>query len=576
MRNLFFTTRTLVLCLVALSTQTPVLAFVTVGNTADCDFDNLFTAYNDSDPEVRVTSEQVHTNNFTIEKIKIFKGGYDTCLDAEQDQIGATKTRWSGLNALNNTVVNIDANLAILSTVIFERFEFHDGNNTSVAEAGGIKVSGNSNLVLIDSIVRDNRGNEGGGIHVTGAQARLTLQNTLVQDNEATGYGGGIYCTNDARVIMDDRSSLYNNTATLHGGGLFADSLCLIDSASGIRVDNGPAEGISGNVAQKGGGLYLQAGAVINLTGSYLHPARVILNLANGETGLSGGGMFLTGAGTQAHLINAHISNNDAFAHGGGLVVTDQAQLTMQQHELGCDFSDNDACSAIEDNRVSDLNDYAAAGYFSNGAQVDIAQTVIAYNRSHEVSAFALINDVYLRLEGNLFNNNDTFINGSSSETLFLLQGGLNQASQLDFGFNTVTNNDVDNFFTAQSLNSSQIINVFNSIVWDFGTVFNFNGPTLSQIDCSVAHETGSLSGNVGAVLSSDPLFINAAMADFRPSLASDVIDFCNNNLFTDQHRDLNNFPRGHDMINVNNAFGTYDAGAYEYFPDIIFRTDFD
>ena len=47
-----------------------VSAFVTVGVGQDCDFNNLIGAYNSNDLDIRVTSEQVHTNNFVIEKFK--------------------------------------------------------------------------------------------------------------------------------------------------------------------------------------------------------------------------------------------------------------------------------------------------------------------------------------------------------------------------------------------------------------------------------------------------------------------------------------------------------------------------
>ena len=158
-----------------LGAQSAAMAFVTVGNTPDCDYDNIFPAYQDSEIEMRVTSEQVHSNNFTIEKLKVIKGGYDSCQDAENNIVGSQKTRWSGLNANNNTVIEVDANLIIVSTVIIENFDIYAGNNTSFSSAGGIKVTGNSNLILRNSVVRDNQGNEGGGIHVFGDEARLVL-----------------------------------------------------------------------------------------------------------------------------------------------------------------------------------------------------------------------------------------------------------------------------------------------------------------------------------------------------------------------------------------------------------------
>ncbi len=238
-----------------------VNAFVTVGQGQDCDFNNLITAYQDNDLEVRVTNEQVLTNNFTIEKFKIIKGGYDNCLAAQAGILGSEKTKWSGLNALNNTVIEVDANLAILATVIIENFEIFDGKNESASGAGGIKVTGKSNVIIRDSIIYDNGGNEGGGLHVYGEDAILTLENTVVRNNTATGYGGGIYCSNGARLMIDATSAIYENETVLNGGGIFGGFDCLITHNSGAQVIGTHIRGVSQNSANKGGGIYLQTGA---------------------------------------------------------------------------------------------------------------------------------------------------------------------------------------------------------------------------------------------------------------------------------------------------------------------------
>ncbi|MCX7554861.1 hypothetical protein OS175_13355 [Marinicella sp. S1101] len=552
------------------------MAFVTVGNTPDCDYDNIFPAYQDSDIEMRVTNEQVHSNNFTIEKIKVIKGGYDSCQDAENNVMGSQKTRWSGLNGNNNTVIEVDADLTIVSTVIIENFDIYAGNNTSFASAGGIKVTGNSNLILRNSVVRDNQGNEGGGIHVFGDEARLALENTEVRDNSVTGYGGGIYCSNDAYVSIDAQSTIHHNQANFNGGGIFAGMGCAVHSDSGAEVAGRDDEGISNNQAQRGGGVYLQTGAQLVAQGNTDNPARIIGNFATTFNELAGGGLYLAGANTTAMLSNTHLQFNSADGDGGGFVVTDQATLTMGRSGQGCQYSNQDLCSELSRNETLSFTATGATGHISAGGSVDISQTLVANNLSINTAGVVLDNGAYLRLEGNLISNNDGLGAQSAAPHLFYLDGDNNQASQLDFGFNTVVNNNVDNFFTTNNSNSSQLINVFNSIIWDFGTIFNFNGPATAQIDCATVHESASLSGNVGAVLTNDPLFINPAMGDYRPSLASDAIDFCDNDLFTDQHPGLNGNPRGHDMSSVNNAFGTYDAGAYEYYPEIIFRSGFD
>ncbi|WP_099018935.1 hypothetical protein [Marinicella litoralis] len=552
-----------------------VKSFVTVGLGVDCDFNQLFEAYQSNELEVRVTNEQVYTNNFVMDKFKSFKGGYDSCMDAQADVLGSEKSKWSGLNANNNTVIEVAADLPIVATVIIENFEVYDGNNVSAGGAGGIKVSGNSNVIIRNSIVYDNRGVEGGGLHVYGADATLRLENTEVHSNQATGYGGGVYCSDGARLIIDSKSTINNNEATFNGGGIFGGQGCEITNASGELVGGRVYFGIIYNEANKGGGIYLQTGAQLNVTGTPDYPAQISINYAYEDQQPSGGGLYLTGVDSTAHLINTEVNFNGSINHGAGMVVTDQASLVMSQAATGCSYGEQ-YCSEMKSNTGYGLAAEGGAGYFSDGSNVQISQTDINSNRSNLVSGFVINDSAMLRLEGNLIRDNESNGNQSPATSLIHIGAANSQAAQLDFVYNTVVNNDVNNFFTANNIDNRQVLNVFNSIIWDNGTVFNFNGPATAQIDCSIVHETASLSGNVGVVLSNDPLFINAAAADFRPSLASDAIDFCANDLFPAQYHDLNNVLRGYDMASVNNAFGAYDAGAFEYAPDIIFRHGFD
>lgn len=551
-------------------------AFVTVGQGQDCDYNNLFTAYEDNDLEMRVTNEQTYSNNFTIEKFKIIKGGYDNCLAAQSGILGSEKSKWSGLNALNNTVIEVDADLAILATVIIENFEIFDGKNETASGAGGVKVSGNSNVIIRNSIIYDNSGNEGGGLHVFGEEAFLSLENTVVRNNNATGYGGGIYCSNGAHLNIDGNSTIHDNEANFNGGGLFGGNGCKVSNYSGWLVDGRNRQGVSFNVANKGGGVYLQTGAQFEMTGNYLYPAVIKRNYSEEGSGLSGGGIYLAGEGTVATLINSHIVDNDSNGHGAAMVVTDQATLNMRQAPEGCEYLGAEYCSQISNNWVQVISTSGGAGYISDNAQVYISQTEISNNKSITVNGFYLNDAAYLRLEGNLIKQNDGLGAQDPAESLIHIGEAGSQPSQLDFVYNTVVANEVERFFTANNISGRQVLNVFNSIIWDNGTIFNFNGPATSQIDCTVVHESTSLSGNVGAVLTNDPLFINAAMADFRPSLASDAIDFCDNSLSPAQFKDLNNNSRGLDMASVNNAFGTFDAGAYEYVPEVIFRSGFE
>lgn len=568
--------RNTIYILLLISISHPVTAFVTVGSDPACDYDNLFPAYNDNDPEIRVTSQQVHTNNFTIDKIKVFKGGYDNCADAQADLVGDSLSRWTGLNANNRTVVVIDANLIIPVTVIMENFAIYDGNNTTFTGAGGINVSGNSHLILRNSTVYDNLGNEGGGLHVHGADAQISLENSTIRNNQATGFGGGIVCTDQAKLNLDAGSAIHNNTATFNGGGVFAHQNCQITNLSGGYDSNLNPRGVFGNEASQGGGFYLQGGADLTIQGDAQQAARITTNRANHLNEPGGGGLFATGPGTTITATNTVIESNFAHLHGGGLVLTDAASLIMHQHPAGCLYSQDNRCSSLFANYNNTLNGEGAAGYLDESAIALISQSLIGNNQSQLVAAFVINNGAYLRLEGNLISGN-TGLTQSFSDTLFKLSGDNNQGSKLDFLYNTVVDNAPNSLFTLDGLLSSQTLNVFNSIIWDQGNIHSNNGAAnLVQTDCSVVHENQSLVGNLGALLTNDPLFVNSNNDNYRLSQQSDAIDFCDESLLLSQYKDLDSHTRGVDVDTVNNAFGTYDAGAYEYIGEVIFANGFD
>ncbi len=569
MRHTFF-----ILLLISISHS--ATAFVTVGATPDCDYDNLFPAFNDNDPEIRVTSEQVHANNFTIDTIKVFKGGYDSCADARDNVVGDNLSRWTGLNALNRTVVVVDADLFIPVTVIMENFAIYDGNNNTFTGAGGIKVSGNTHLILRNSMVYDNLGNEGGGLHVHGEDAQLSIENTIVRDNQATGFGGGIICTDHAKLNIDQQSAIHDNTATSRGGGVFAHQNCQINNQSGGYDSNLNPRGVFNNEASQGGGFYLQGGADLFIHGDTRQPARVTTNQANHLNEPGGGGLYATGAGTTITATNTAIESNFAHLHGGGLVLTNSASLIMHQNTAGCTYSLEHRCSSLFANYNNTLNGEGAAGYLDESAIALISQSLIGNNRSQLVGGFVINNGAYLRLEGNLIKGN-TGLTQSFSNTLFKLSGGDSQGSKLDFLYNTVVDNAPNSLFTLDGLLSTQTLNVFNSIIWDQGNIHNNNGAAnLAQIDCSVVHENQSLVGNIGALLTNDPMFVSSNNDNYRLSQQSDAIDFCDESLLLSQHKDLDNHTRGVDVDTINNAFGAYDAGAYEYIGEVIFANGFD
>ncbi|SCK35932.1 hypothetical protein [Streptomyces sp. WMMB 322] len=175
------------------------------------------------------------------------------------------------------------------------------GGKLTSTDGGGILNSGT--LRLASGSVTDNEAGSGGGIY--NQEGRLSLNQTTVENNEATDtYGGGI--RNDAGTMTMSGGALRNNTAASDGGGLenyptanatFTGTTVTGNTSGGLgggidnydpstlRVTSGT---ISNNQAEFGGGIY-NSDSTATLVG-----ARVINNTATGGPG-SGGGIYEDG-----------------------------------------------------------------------------------------------------------------------------------------------------------------------------------------------------------------------------------------------------------------------------------------
>ena len=564
---------------VLLCITTTVSAFVTVGSTADCDYDNLLDAYNDADVFVRITSQQTYSDVFTISKTKWFTGGYDTCAAAETNTLGQFKTKWTGSN--NGTVVKIDANNPATAIVTLDRFEIFDGLNIFFAGAGGIKVSGNSSLILANSEVHDNAANEGGGIRVRGANAQVTVTNSSIFNNTSTSAGAGVYCESDAHFTMIGDSVIRSNIATGNGGGIFGNADCQITVLSGDSLAPLNVQlGIIGNQAAKGAGVYLKSGADMTLTGNDEHPASIVGNISNTDTSplvVGGGGVYIIDAGTTFTATNARIDFNIAQNVGAGIGVLDEARFIMGRLDTAC--WDNDKCSSISDNIVLKATGDAAAGFIFNQATADISGTYIGNNQANETAVFVIEQVAFLRLEGSLIVDNTSFGQPFASK-LFSVKGNNGFAGNLDFFYNTLTSNNANATFFLDGTSSQQFVRINNSIIRDQGDIIETTGainPALT-IACNYVHEIASLTVAQNPVdnFNFNPEFVDSANGDYHVTSQSLSKDLCNEDSIQSNYNGLNGNVRGFDDPNVINLRGPFDAGAYEQNNDLIFSSGFD
>ena len=127
------------------------------------------------------------------------------------------------------------------------------GQRNSVVQAtlGSIGAS----TVLRRLTLRNGRAGAGAGILIQ--TAAPTLQDLIIENNQAAGTGGGLAVLNGGRVVMTN-SILRNNVAGTTGGALFFDYL----TSGAITSSN-----LLNNQAQNGGGLY-SANATVTITGT--------------------------------------------------------------------------------------------------------------------------------------------------------------------------------------------------------------------------------------------------------------------------------------------------------------------
>ncbi|MCB9762522.1 MAG: hypothetical protein H6739_22175 [Alphaproteobacteria bacterium] len=151
---------------------------------------------------------------------------------------------------------------------------------------GGVECDGLVDLTMSDVIVQDSRAGVGAGIYLRGCTA--TLSDVTLRDNVADYYGGGLALLGGEATL--ERVTVQDNVSD-HGGGLavvgydgdarlsLVDSLVQDNTANrlggGAVVESGtldcaadPAEiaGFLANTADSGGGVYLSPGGAVTST----------------------------------------------------------------------------------------------------------------------------------------------------------------------------------------------------------------------------------------------------------------------------------------------------------------------
>ena len=177
----------------------------------------------------------------------------------------------------------------------------------------------------------------------------LTLTDSTVTGNSATGNGGAIYADNATQFTLSD-SIVFGNTTATDGGGL---ALYNLSNASILRST------ISGNNAgndtgDHGGGVYL-----FDVNNLSVVDTTISGNFAGGD----GGSVYLYQADSST-ISNSTISGNRANGSGGGIhvILGEVDTLTVEHSTVTGNFANDDSDGTgsgggvfLEDNNV-DVN----------------------------------------------------------------------------------------------------------------------------------------------------------------------------------------------------------------------------
>jgi len=160
----------LIIASIFLITSQTLLAQVSVGWDASCDYDESIAigqiqqAIDDNEIEVRVTNQQEFNTSITINDNVIIKGGYNTCADANDDNQSSSPTVIDGIS-LTQSSIKIDT-LNAVRTISIDNFELKNVTNSN-DRAGGITIynsSGNINLSQLS--IHDNSDSLVGGLSI--------------------------------------------------------------------------------------------------------------------------------------------------------------------------------------------------------------------------------------------------------------------------------------------------------------------------------------------------------------------------------------------------------------------------
>lgn len=302
-----------------------------------------------------------------------------------------------------HTVANFGAIVACKKGYVNQVISVEDGGTLNLQ--GGMITTprplGNDGHVIFSQgivnisggyVTNGSGGGWGGGLCVTGANARLEMTDGVIAGNKAAS-GGGIYA--DKGAALNLLGGVISGNATYanvinhgentydggYGGGVYtmlatvtiSGSACITNNRAEARIDNKDLynKGLLG-----GGGIASTNGAILTMTGgsvtaNYSHEA--------------GGGIYagFYGQGVEFTMSSGFIAGNKSDnAEGGGLRISGGTigEINAENASNRIYITNNKTMTGSNDNRGGD---WGGGGVFvQEGGTLNIAKTLITNNKA--------------------------------------------------------------------------------------------------------------------------------------------------------------------------------------------------
>ena len=167
----------------------------------------------------------------------------DLDLNTEVEIVGAAGgSTIIDASLLNDRVFHVQSN-----STTFRNLVVQGGATTEFAGGGAVLVAGGAGATFDNVTFANNSATTGGAIR---ASSSITVTNSTFTGNTATIDGGAVALTGGSSTF--ETVTIEGNSATSDGGGLYVSSSATVHNFSNITI--------SGNDAQRGGGLHTDGG----------------------------------------------------------------------------------------------------------------------------------------------------------------------------------------------------------------------------------------------------------------------------------------------------------------------------